>query len=142
MAAESGSIMMRAMSLVATHESAAVVSTRASARGPRSAKPCDDGAGRPVESAHEPQRARHGQHAEQASKCLPIEIPQISLVGGTARAEAAAATAATTSTACSRRKEAGVVAEIRKGRSFSKQDSARSVPQRRTNKERRYRDEQ
>ena len=33
-AADSGSIMMRAMSLVATHESAAVVSTRASARGP------------------------------------------------------------------------------------------------------------
>ena len=48
---------------------------------PRAAKPCDDGAGRPVEGAHEPQGARHGQHAEQASKCLPIEIPQISLVG-------------------------------------------------------------
>ena len=32
-AADSGSIMMRAMSLVATHESPAVVSTRASARG-------------------------------------------------------------------------------------------------------------
>ena len=31
-AADSGSIMMRAMSLVATHESAAVVSTSASAR--------------------------------------------------------------------------------------------------------------
>lgn len=49
--------------------------------GPRPAKPCDDGAGRPVEGAHESHRARDGQHAEQTAERLPIEVSQIGLVG-------------------------------------------------------------